>query len=65
MATFVDVPEGHWANPWVEQAFAEGLTAGCGKNEKGEAIFCPDQIPTRAEWIVWLMRIKHGFDYKP
>jgi hypothetical protein len=64
-ATFADVPADHWANPWVEQAYAEGLTTGCGINELGDPIFCPDDVPTRAEWMVWLLKMEHGYDYQP
>ncbi|NJN44505.1 MAG: S-layer homology domain-containing protein [Anaerolineae bacterium] len=58
---FNDVSASHWAAAWVEQFFAEGITAGCGNGN-----FCPDQVETtRAQIAVFLLRAKYGSGYTP
>lgn len=60
LATFADVPAGHWA--WAQiEAFAQaGLTSGCSLGN-----FCPDRPVTRAEMAVFLGRALHGADFLP
>ncbi len=48
---FTDVPVGYWADAWIEQLAAEGITSGCGPG-----IYCPDSPVTRAEMAVFLVR---------
>ncbi len=48
---FTDVPVGYWADAWIEQLAAEGITSGCGAG-----IYCPDSPVTRAEMAVFLVR---------
>ena len=55
-ARFADVPAGHWAYGWVERFVALGLTTGCGTDEQGRRLFCPDRAVTRAETAVFLIR---------
>jgi hypothetical protein len=59
-ATFSDVPEGHWAFPYVEALAAAGITTGCGPG-----IYCPDQAVRRTELAVFLLRVVHGADFVP
>jgi hypothetical protein len=59
-AIFLDIPAGHWAGGWIEQLAADGVTGGCGNGN-----YCPDQIVTRAQMAVFLLRAKHGPDYLP
>jgi hypothetical protein len=59
---FTDVPVTYWAAAWVEQFAAEGITSGCSITPKR---FCPDQVVTRDQLAVFLMRAKHGSTYVP
>lgn len=48
---FTDVPIGYWADKWIEQLAAEGVTSGCGTG-----IYCPDAPTTRAQMAVFLVK---------
>jgi hypothetical protein len=48
--TFGDTA-GHWAEDWIEQLAAEGITAGCGGGN-----YCPEDPVTRAQMAVFLVR---------
>ncbi len=48
---FTDVPVGYWADKWIEQLAAEGVTSGCGAG-----IYCPDADVTRAQMAVFLVK---------
>ena len=48
---FGDVPLGSFADAWIEQLAAEGVTSGCGGGN-----YCPDANVTRAEMAVFLVR---------
>ena len=48
---FTDVPVGYWADKWIEQLSAEGVTSGCGNGN-----YCPDNSVTRAEMAVFIVR---------
>lgn len=50
---FSDVPLSHWAAPWIEQLYREGITLGCALNPLS---YCPDQPVTRAQMAVFLAR---------
>ena len=49
---FKDVPDGHWAADRINKAYELGLVTGRSENK-----FKPDEPPTRAEVIVFLMRL--------
>jgi hypothetical protein len=51
--TFADVPLTHPMARFIAQLAAEGITGGCAS---GPARFCPDQIVTRAQMAVFLVR---------
>jgi surface protein len=57
---FNDVPTDLWAAAWIKQLAAEGITGGCGNGN-----FCPNQVVTRAELAVMLLRAEHGNTYAP
>lgn len=57
---FADVPAGYWAAAWIEQLAAEGITGGCGNGN-----YCPDDIITRAQMAIFMLRAKHGSNYSP
>jgi len=59
-AVFTDVPANCWAAGWIEQFFKEGITQGCGVG-----LYCPDEIVTRAQMAVFLLRAKYGSTYLP
>ncbi len=59
-AVFTDVPANCWAAGWIEQFFKEGITQGCGVG-----LYCPDEIVTRAQLAVFLLRAKYGSTYLP
>ncbi len=49
IATFADVPTGHWAFKFIEALADSGITGGCGGGN-----YCPDNPITRAEMAVFL-----------
>ncbi|HMZ08350.1 MAG TPA: choice-of-anchor Q domain-containing protein [Anaerolineales bacterium] len=49
-ATFGDT-SGHWAEDWIEQLAAEGITSGCGGG-----LYCPDNPVTRDQMAVFLVK---------
>ena len=57
---FNDVGAGDFAAAWIEQLFADGITAGCGNNN-----YCPNNTVTRAEMAVFLERAMRGSGYSP
>ena len=61
VASFVDVPN-HIFWPWIEALVHAGITGGCATNPPR---FCPDQLVTRAQMAVFLLRGIHGAAYQP
>jgi hypothetical protein len=59
---FADVPASHWAAPFIEQLYREGVVAGCSTSPRR---FCPDGTLNRAEVAVLLLRSRHGAGYAP
>jgi hypothetical protein len=59
---FGDVPVDHWAADWIEQFYNDGITSGC---RQSPPLYCPENLVTRAEMAVFLLRSKHGSDYTP
>jgi len=57
---FADVPTNHWAAAWIEQLANDQITAGCGGGN-----FCPDNVVTRAQMAVFLLKAEHGSTYVP
>ena len=47
--TFADVPANYWAYGWIERFFTLGVTTGCGTDDSGKKVYCPDRGVTRAE----------------
>ncbi|MBL8062150.1 MAG: S-layer homology domain-containing protein [Anaerolineales bacterium] len=50
VSTFTDTA-GHFAEDWIEQLAAEGITSGCGAG-----IYCPDSAVTRAQMAIFLVK---------
>jgi hypothetical protein len=57
---FPDVPCPSQFTDWIEQLFAEGITAGCGGGD-----YCPSDPVTRAEMAAFLLKAEHGSGYVP
>ncbi|MFZ5877990.1 MAG: Ig-like domain repeat protein, partial [Chloroflexota bacterium] len=58
---FTDIV-GHWAQNWIEDLYAENITAGCGLTPFS---YCPDSPVTRAQMAVFLLLLKNGSAYTP
>jgi PKD repeat protein len=52
---FVDVPASHWAAPWIERLYRDGISTGCSTSGPLR-FFCPDSTLTRAELAVFLVQ---------
>ncbi|WP_345349694.1 S-layer homology domain-containing protein [Candidatus Villigracilis affinis] len=52
---FTDISADYWAAAWVEQLFADGITAGCGPD-----LYCPNDYVTRDQMAIFLLRAKYG-----
>ena len=57
---FTDVSSSYWAAAWIEKLAQDGITGGCGNSN-----YCPDNIVTRAQMAVFLLKAKHGSAYTP
>ncbi|MBK7316516.1 S-layer homology domain-containing protein [Candidatus Villigracilis affinis] len=57
---FTDIPADYWAAAWVEQLFADGITAGCGPD-----LYCPNDYVTRDQMAIFLLRAKYGSAHTP
>jgi len=57
---FPDVPCTSVFAPWIEALAAEGVTTGCGGGN-----FCPDNLVTRRQMAVFLLKSKYGSNYTP
>ena len=62
LLTFVDVSPADPLLPWIEALYAAGLTAGCATSAPE---FCPDDIVTRAQAAVFVVRGVLGPDVVP
>jgi plastocyanin len=54
--TFADVPANHPQFGYVEALVKAGVTTGCGTNDAGQRLYCPDRGVTRAEMAVFIIR---------
>ena len=57
---FPDVPCALVFAPWIEALAAEGVTTGCGGGN-----FCPDNLVTRRQMAVFLLKTKYGASHVP
>jgi uncharacterized protein YwbE len=57
---FLDVPNGHPFNAFVNKLIGDGITAGCGPGN-----YCPNDPVTRAQMAVFLLRAKNGLCFFP
>ena len=59
---FADVPLSYWADNWIEKFYADGITSGCILSP---LTYCPDNLVTRAQMAIFLLRARHGHAYTP
>ena len=59
-ADFSDVPQSYLFHGAIEKIARKGITTGCGSGN-----YCPDNLVTRGEMAVFLLRGKHGGSYVP
>jgi hypothetical protein len=59
-ATFSDMPCTDPLAPWVEELVRRGVTAGCGNGQ-----YCPNNIVTREQIAVFLLKTLEGPAYNP
>ena len=57
---FGDVGAGDFAAAFIEQLFADGITSGCGNGN-----YCADDLVTRAQMAVFLLRAVNGAGFSP
>lgn len=60
--TFSDVTDSYWAWSYVERLYSAGITGGCGVSPRR---YCPEDIVTRAQMAVFLLRGIHSSSYNP
>ncbi|HPW56928.1 MAG TPA: lamin tail domain-containing protein [Thermoanaerobaculaceae bacterium] len=58
--TFLDVPDDHWADPFIHGLAGARVSRGCGSGN-----FCPDAELNRAEMAILMVRAMHGPLYFP
>ena len=58
--TFPDVACPSTFADWIEELAAQGITTGCGGGN-----FCPNNLVTRRQMAVFLLKTKYGSTYVP
>ena len=61
---FSDVRTDYWAAQFIERVYAAGITSGCGA-AGAPMRYCPEEIVTRAQMAVFLLRGIHSPSYTP
>src|SRR6185503_8716646 len=59
---FADVSASTPFAAWIEGLYGAGVTGGCLSSP---LLYCPDQIVTRGQMAVFLLRARHGGGYTP
>ena len=59
---FNDVPIGSFAAAWIETFKELKITGGCSVNPP---LYCPNDLITRSQMAVFLLRVIHGSAYTP
>jgi hypothetical protein len=57
---FDDVPQGSFADDWIEELESLGITGGCGGGN-----YCPDAPVSRAQMALFLLKTLVASDYVP
>jgi len=61
-ASFTDVDASYWAYSWIERLYDAGITGGCGTSP---LIYCPEDMVSRSQISIFLLRGIHGSAYTP
>jgi hypothetical protein len=61
-STFTDVVTTHPFSNWIETLVGAGITGGCSANPPQ---YCPDDLVTRGQMAVFLLRARHGAGFTP
>jgi uncharacterized protein (DUF1800 family) len=59
-ANYNDVPQSYLFHDAIEKITRKGITTGCGAGN-----YCPENLVTRGEMAVFLLRGKHGSGFAP
>jgi hypothetical protein len=59
---FEDVPEGYWAQAFVEALYNAGVTGGCSVSPLN---YCPESPVTREQMAVFLLKALDGASFTP
>jgi hypothetical protein len=59
---FADVPKTYWAAGFIEQLYADAITAGCAGNPLR---YCPTMDITRAQMAPMLLKARYGSTFNP
>ncbi len=59
-ANYNDVPQSYLFHDAIEKITRKGITTGCGAGN-----YCPENLVTRGEMAVFLLRGKHGSSFSP
>lgn len=59
---FSDVPSNQWAIAWIEKLAADQVTNGCAT---APLRYCPNDVVSRAQMAVFILRTKYGASYVP
>ncbi len=59
-ADFLDVPQAYLYHAAIEKVLRAAITSGCGGGN-----YCPDQLVTRDQMAVFILRGEHGGAYNP
>ncbi|MFO0753948.1 MAG: S-layer homology domain-containing protein [Thermodesulfovibrionales bacterium] len=57
-AAFDDVPQGYWADDYINALYNNGLTTGCGSGN-----YCPEELVTRGQMAAFLVRARYGENF--
>ena len=60
LADFGDVPQAYIYHGAIEKVLRAAITSGCGSGN-----YCPDQLVTRDQMSVFILRGEHGGTYNP
>lgn len=53
---FADVPPSHPFYNFIDRLAELGITVGCGANEQGQSLYCPEDFVTREQMAAFIMR---------
>ena len=65
VSPFADVPVSHPQYFYIDALYRAGFVAGCGTNDDGDLLYCPEDILDRAESAVFVERGYHDTNLTP